>query len=74
MDYSPIMDDVTWYDYYKYYAVRLTWGRVDMRVINMMDPTMYPWFPASGNYTDLPNNGKAVSADKRLDLDFKYKT
>ncbi|MBN1143601.1 MAG: hypothetical protein JXA72_04235 [Bacteroidales bacterium] len=72
MDYSPIMDDVTWYDYHKWYNIRDGWGRIDMRVINLMDPAMYPWFPASGNHTDLPNNGKAVSDDARLESDFQY--
>jgi hypothetical protein len=72
MDYTIIMDDNTWYDYYKWYAIRDGWGRIDMRVINLMDPTMYPWFPSSGNYTDLPNNGLAVSDDARLLSDFEY--
>lgn len=72
MDYSPIMNDNNWYDYYRWYQIRVGWGRIDMRVINMMDPTMDPWFPASGNIADLPNNGLATSADGRLNLYFEY--
>lgn len=72
MDYSPIMDGVTWVDAYRWYQVRDGWGRIDMRVINLMDPTMYPWFPASGDLADLPNNGVATSDDARLESDFEY--
>lgn len=71
-DFEPVMDDVSWYDLLKTYSVYTGWGRIDMRVINMMDPTMDPWFPASGVYTDLPNNGVAVSDDARLLTDFEY--
>jgi hypothetical protein len=71
-DYEPIMNDNTWWDYMKVYAVYTGWGRIDMRVINMMDPNMYPWFPASGDPDDLPNSGEATSDDNRLITDFEY--
>jgi len=72
MDYAPIMNDVDWHNYYLWYQIRTGWGRTDMRVINMMDPTMDPWFPASGLITDLPNDGIAVgSLDARIG-DFEY--
>jgi starch-binding outer membrane protein, SusD/RagB family len=71
IDFTVIMDDVTWYDYYKWYQIRDTWGRIDMRVINMLDPDMHPWFPASGIVTDLPNSGLASSIDSRLSY-FEY--
>lgn len=72
IDYAPIMNDNNWYDYYRWYAIRAGWGRVDMRVINMMDPAMDPWFPPSGDIADLPNNGLATSNDDRLLSDFEY--
>lgn len=72
-DYSPIMDDDSWWDYMKVYSVYSGWARIDMRTINMMDPGMHPWFPASGNIADLPNNGLATSLDARLLSDFEYK-
>ncbi len=71
-DYSPIMDDASWWDYMKVYPNYAGWGRIDMRVINMMDPDMDPWFPASGDIADLPNNGVATSEDARLVSDFEY--
>lgn len=71
-DFSPVMNDVSWYDLLKTYSVYTGWGRIDMRVINMMDPTMHPWFPASGSIAALPNNGIATSADARLASDFGY--
>lgn len=71
-DYSPIMNDDTWWDYMKAYSVLGGWGRIDMRIINMMDPNMDPWFPASGDPDDLPNAGLASSADARLESDFEY--
>ena len=71
-DYSPIMDDISWWDYFKVYPCYGGWGRIDMRVINMMDPSMDPWFPASGDIADLPNSGIATSVDDRLVSDFEY--
>jgi len=72
MDYAPIMNDVEWHDYYRWYQIRDGWGRIDMRVINMMDPNMDPWFPASGDIKDLPDEGVATSDDNRLGLYFEY--
>jgi starch-binding outer membrane protein, SusD/RagB family len=74
LDYSPIMNDVNWHDYYRFYARRGGFYGIDMRVINLMDPLMHPWFPASGDLKDLPNNGVASSADARLNLDFEFNT
>lgn len=71
-NFTLFMDDVTWYDLMKTYAVFSGWGRIDMRVVNMMDPNMPKWFPASGNIADLPNAGQATSADNRLLTDFEY--
>lgn len=71
-DFEPVMDDNVWWDYLKVYAVYSGWGRVDMRVINMMDSNMPAWFPPSGKIADLPNDGIATSADKRLETDFEY--
>lgn len=72
MDFEIIMDDINWYNLLVTYAVYGGWGRIDMRTINMMDPNMPPWFPASGNVADLPNSGLATSNDARLAADFEY--
>jgi hypothetical protein len=74
IDYAPIMDNYKWYDYYRFYSIRDGFVGIDMRVINLMDPTMHPWFPASGDIDDLPNGGVASSADARLDSDFRFST
>lgn len=73
-DFAPLADDITWYSLYQTYSVYGGWGQVDMRVINMMDPNMPDYFPASGSFADLPNNGVATSADARLLSDFEYKS
>jgi len=73
-DFAPVMDDVSWYNLYVMYANWTGWARVDMRIINMLDPDMPAWFPASGDYTELPDNGEATSDDARLASDFQYMT
>lgn len=71
-DWEIVMDDITWYNLLATYSVYTGWGRVDMRVINMMDPNMEPWFPASGKVEELTNSGLATSDDERLESDFQY--
>lgn len=71
-DFAPLADDVTWYSLYQTYSVYWGWGRVDMRVIHMMDATQPAYFAATGSYDDMPNAGLAVSDDARLESDFEY--
>ena len=59
-------DDVTWYDYFKTYLVYPGWARIDLRVINLMDPAYPDYWPAGT--TILP---KATTADARI-ADFQY--
>jgi hypothetical protein len=66
-DFEIVHDDVTWYDYFKTYLVYPGWARIDLRVINLMDPTYPDYWPA--NTTILP---EATSADARLASDFAY--
>jgi len=40
----------------------------------MMDPNMPDYFPSSGSFNDLPNDGLATSEDARLLSDFEYLT
>ena len=67
-DFEIYMDDVTWYDLIpKTYLVYPGWARVDMRVINMMDP----------NTPDYWENGvtfqaESTSDDARLATDYGY--
>ena len=64
-DVSVIGDATNWWSYILYYGNDATWTRVDMRLINEMDPTQ----PTKFNGTVPP---KATSADARLTSDFKY--
>lgn len=66
-DFSIEHDDVNWYDLFKTYTVYPGWGRVDLRIINMMDPNTPNHWPEGA--TILP---QATSADARLETDFQY--
>ena len=74
MDLAPMGDGVwgSWRSYYITQTVQDGWGKIDMRLINLMDPNMSSTFPESGLISDLPNNGIAISADARLKTDFQY--
>jgi starch-binding outer membrane protein, SusD/RagB family len=71
-DFAPLADDIKWYSLYQTYSIYPGWAQIDMYVINLMDPTMPARFPSTGLFSDLPNNGKATSADARLELDYEY--
>jgi hypothetical protein len=75
-DFAPLGDGVkgSWASYFHNRTAGSGWGKIDMRIINILDPNMPATFPESGNYTDLPNNGLANSEDARLNLDFEYNT
>ncbi|MEN8250464.1 MAG: RagB/SusD family nutrient uptake outer membrane protein [Bacteroidota bacterium] len=70
-DFAPLSDDETWYSLYHTYAVYPGWGRVDMRVINMMDPTIPLVWP-DGGYMSHSNLLEMNSTDKRAVTDFQY--
>ncbi len=71
-DFAPLADDVTWYSGFHTYANYSGWGFTDMYVIHLMDNNMPATFPSTGLFSDLPNNGKATSADARLLSDYQY--
>ncbi len=71
-DFAPLADDIIWLSTYQTYSVYAGWGFIDMYVIHLMDPNMPANFPSSGNFTDLPNGGKATSADARLESDYQF--
>lgn len=67
-DFEIYMNDVTWYDLIpKTYMVYPGWARVDMRIINMMDPNTPSYW--NDGVTTIP---AATSADNRLASDFGY--
>lgn len=67
-DFEIYMDDVTWYDLIpKTYLVYPGWGRVDMRVINLMDPNTIAYWT-----DDIVTVPESSSPDARLESDYGY--
>lgn len=67
--FSPVMDDATWLSDIKWTVAYAGWGRVDMRTINLMDPSTPAEWPAGE--ISLPESS---SDDLRLASDFTYLT
>ncbi len=63
--------DRKWMSWLKYYMARPSWGKVDMRVIHMLDPNQPANWPVAG-LSALPNDGIMNSPDHRADTDFAY--
>lgn len=57
----------TWYTEWVFYSIYPGWGRVDMRVINLMDPNTPDYFTETSGF--LP---PSTSDDARLLSDFQY--
>ena len=68
-DFAPIGDGSSWWDAYKYYGTEGGWARVDMRVINAMDPSQPSRFPTDNSHPLPPASG-----DNRLTSDMTYNT
>jgi len=71
-------NSMQWSSMYHYYACNPGWGRVDMRVVDMLDNggTIPPEWPVEykGDQTNFPNNGEIQSPDARATTDFKFYT
>ncbi|MCI2229816.1 RagB/SusD family nutrient uptake outer membrane protein [Polaribacter sp. MSW13] len=63
--------DRKWMSWYKYYMARTSWGKVDMRVVHLLDDTLPANWP-DGGIDDLPNDGRITSNDLRVQTDFQY--
>jgi len=74
-DLEIYMDDVKWVDDLKKYLQYPGWGRVDHRIIHLLDPA-YPFrWPYDNSSWDTPNGqdpGQAESIDARFNSDFEY--
>jgi hypothetical protein len=73
-DFSVLMDDITWLNDYKWVIAYPGWGRIDMRVINMMDDS-YPAYNADGSDYSEPDSARVVDnadVDDRLLTDFAH--
>lgn len=67
-DFEILMDDVTWYDLIpKTYLVLPGWARVDMRIVNMMDPNTPDYWEDGVNF-----QAESTSDDARLATDYQY--
>jgi hypothetical protein len=68
-------DNYDFYDMYLVYQRYPGWGRVDHRIINLMDadyPSRWPMDGVSWSTPDGQDPGPAESADARLESDFGY--
>ena len=69
---NPLLgDNYEWYDMYMVYQIYPGWGRVDHRIINIMDND-YPSRWPNDNVWPNGDPGAAVSDDARLLSDFGY--
>ena len=73
---SPLLgSNYDWYDMYMVYQIYPGWGRVDHRIINIMDndyPSRWPNDNVSWNTPDGLDPEEATSDDARLGTDFGY--
>lgn len=64
---EPYIDNVNWINWFYHYTIRPDWAKIDLRIINLMDPD-YPYrFPDDG-----VSPGRASSDDARLESDFNF--
>jgi starch-binding outer membrane protein, SusD/RagB family len=75
-DLKPEMGtNYDFYDFYLVYQIFPGWGRIDHRIINLMDPDYPSRWPNDGvswNTPDGQDPGPAESDDARLETDFGY--
>ncbi len=57
----------TWYSAWIYYQIYPGWGRVDMRVVNMMDPSTIDYWTSTDGFL-----AASTSNDMRLASDFEH--
>ena len=65
---APYMDNVKWQNWFYHYTIRPDWAKIDLRIINLMDPDYPSRYPDSGTAP----SPVASSADARLASDFNY--
>jgi len=69
---NPMLgENYDWYDYYMVYQIYSGWGRVDHRIINIMDHD-YPSRWPNDNVWPNGDPGEATSDDARLGTDYEY--
>ena len=63
----PYIDNVKWINWFYHYTIRPDWAKIDLRIINLMDPSYPNRFPDDG-----VSPGEARSPDARLESDFNF--
>ncbi len=53
-DLSPVTDNDTWKDEYRQYAASTNWGRVDLRIIHLLDPGFPAHWPDDNASWETP--------------------
>ena len=71
-DLTIYADNITWYDTTQFYQTYVGWGRVDMRIVQMMDPDMPSYW--TDNLTVVPESAYGPGVDNRLKTDYGYKS
>lgn len=66
-NFEIYMNDTTWYDELNTQLIYGGWGRVDMRIVNMMDPNTPAYW--TDTYTQA---APSTSADARLSSDYQF--
>ena len=76
-DLSPVTDNDTWKDEYRQYAASSNRGRVDLRIINLMDPEFPAHWPDDNTSWEtpggqVPDSSLLVSNDARAVTDLAW--
>ncbi len=75
LDVAPVADNDKWKDEYRQYALSTYWGRIDLRIIHLMDPDFPARWPADNtSWTtsngQIPDSTLLSSDDARAVSDF----
>lgn len=68
--WNVVADNATWYDLAGYYLTLNGWGKTDMYVVNMMDPTQPQHWTNSASFPHPPASTAPI--DQRLTTDFQF--
>ncbi len=69
-DLTIYADNINWVDLTQFYLTLPGWGRVDMRIVQMMDPAMPSYW--TDNLTVVPESTYGAGVDARLKTDYGY--
>jgi starch-binding outer membrane protein, SusD/RagB family len=75
-DFNVLSDGSSWYSLYHYYANVSSWGRLDMRLVNMMDSRFPSHFVDANSWATFPaaTTTHTVGIDDRIFTDFSFQS